>query len=238
VEHLAVMRVNLIPALFLWLSVTLTCAGQQVSDLVHPLVGTSAEGQTFPVAGVPFAMTDWTPQTRDGETKCVAPYYFEDKRIQGFRASHFLSGSCTQDYGSFTLMPVSGKLKLEAEARASAFTHSEETAHPYQYSVRLSDYDIRADMTGTLRCGILRFQYNRPGAAWLVLQSNRFVSMQKTMKFPARTVSIGSMPGTVKLPASRATSSFSSTAWFNQAGFGARHRARRTPAKRTEETCI
>jgi predicted alpha-1,2-mannosidase len=173
VEHLAVMRVNLIPALFLWLSVTLTCAGQQVSDLVHPLVGTSAEGQTFPVAGVPFAMTDWTPQTRDGETKCVAPYYFEDKRIQGFRASHFLSGSCTQDYGSFTLMPVSGKLKLEAEARASAFTHSEETAHPYQYSVRLSDYDIRADMTGTLRCGILRFQYNRPGAAWLVLQSNR-----------------------------------------------------------------
>ena len=34
----------------------------------------------------------------------------------GFRGSHFLSGSCTQDYGSFTLMPGSGPLKLSATA--------------------------------------------------------------------------------------------------------------------------
>jgi predicted alpha-1,2-mannosidase len=151
----------------------LACAGQPVADLVNPLVGTAGEGQTFPIAGVPFSMTDWTPQTRDGESKCVAPYYSGDRRIQGFRGSHFLSGSCTQDYGSFTVMPVSGRLKLSAQARASAFTHAGEIAHPYQYSVRLSDYDIRADMTGTLRCGLLRFRYNRAGAAWLVLQNNR-----------------------------------------------------------------
>ncbi len=167
------MRSPLIVAIALSLSVTVACAGQQVADLVNPLVGTTAQGQTFPVAGVPFAMTDWTPQTRDGETKCVAPYYFEDKRIQGFRGSHFLSGSCTQDYGSFTVMPVSGALQADAAARASAFSHAEETAHPYRYSVRLNDYDILAEMTGTLRCGLMRFQYNRPGAAWLVIQNNR-----------------------------------------------------------------
>jgi predicted alpha-1,2-mannosidase len=172
-QHLAVMRSILIPLIYLSLSTTLTCAGQQVADLVNPLVGTAAEGQTFPIAGVPFAMTDWTPQTRDGETKCVAPYYFADTRIQGFRGSHFLSGSCTQDYGSFTVMPVSGKLKLDAVARASSFSRAEETARPYKYSVRLSDYDILAEMTGTLRCGLMRFQYKRPGAAWLVLQNNR-----------------------------------------------------------------
>jgi putative alpha-1,2-mannosidase len=155
------------------LSVVRNCPGQQVADFVNRLVGTAGQGQTFPIAGVPFAMTDWTPQTRDGETKCGAPYYFADKRIQSFRGSHFLSGSCTQDYGSFTLMPVSGRLKLTADSRASAFTHADEIAHPYQYSVRLSDYDVRADMTGTLRCGLLRFHYNRPGPAWLVIQSNR-----------------------------------------------------------------
>jgi predicted alpha-1,2-mannosidase len=160
-------------AIYISLSMCLPCAGQQVADLVNPLVGTAGQGQTFPIAGVPFAMTDWSPQTRDGETKCVAPYYFEDKRIQGFRGSHFLSGSCTQDYGSFTVMPVSGRLKTSAETRASAFTHAEETAHPYRYSVRLSDYDVRADITGTLRCGLMRFQYNRPGASWLVIQNNR-----------------------------------------------------------------
>jgi predicted alpha-1,2-mannosidase len=167
------MRSLLVSAINLSLLLSVTCAGQQVADLVNPLVGTAAEGQTFPATGVPFSMTDWTPQTRDGEAKCIAPYYFGDKRIQGFRGSHFLSGSCTQDYGSFTIMPVSGKLKLSADARASAFIHAGEITHPYLYSVRLTDYDIRADMTGTLRCGMLRFQYNRPGASWLVIQNNR-----------------------------------------------------------------
>jgi predicted alpha-1,2-mannosidase len=189
-EHVPVMRSILsilIPAIYIVSSATVTCAGQQVADLVNPLVGTAAEGQTFPIAGVPFAMTDWTPQTRDGETKCVAPYYFADKRIQGFRGSHFLSGSCTQDYGSFTVMPVSGRLKLSAETRASAFTHADEMAHPYRYSVRLSDYDIRADMTGTLRGGLLRFQYNRAAAAWLVIQNNhRPGASQSEMRFDAK----------------------------------------------------
>jgi predicted alpha-1,2-mannosidase len=172
-QHLAGMRSIPILAIYMSLSICLNCFGQRVADLVNPLVGTVAEGQTFPVAGVPFAMTDWTPQTRDGETKCIAPYYATDTRIQGFRGSHFLSGSCTQDYGSFTVMPVSGKLKLDAAARASAFSHSEESAHPYKYSVRLRDYDILAEMTGSLRCGLMRFRYNRSGAAWLVIQNNR-----------------------------------------------------------------
>jgi putative alpha-1,2-mannosidase len=54
-------------------------------DLVNVMIGTAAEGQTFPATGVPFAMTQWTPQTRAGEGKCVAPYYAADTKIQGFR---------------------------------------------------------------------------------------------------------------------------------------------------------
>jgi predicted alpha-1,2-mannosidase len=145
---------------------------QVASDLVNPLVGTAADGQTFPAAGVPFAMTDWTPQTRDGETKCIAPYYAGDTRLQGFRGSHFMSGSCTQDYGSLTVMPVSGPLKLAAQARASGFTHADEQAHPYGYSVDLESYGIHADVTGTVRSGFMRFRYNRAGPAWLVIQTN------------------------------------------------------------------
>src|SRR6266568_8170205 len=74
----------------------------QSVDQVIPRIGTSAAGQTFPAVGVPFGMTQWTPETREGEAKCIAPYYAEDTRIHGFRGSHFLSGSCTQDYGSMT----------------------------------------------------------------------------------------------------------------------------------------
>jgi hypothetical protein len=40
-------------------------------------------------------MTQWTPQTQDGEAKCVAPYYFKDDRIQGFR--DHAGGGAAQD---------------------------------------------------------------------------------------------------------------------------------------------
>ena len=88
---------------------------------------------------VPFGMTNWTPQTRDAETKCVAPYYYTDSVIQGFRGSHWLSGSCVQDYGSVTIMPVAGKLKCLPQERGSAFSHNREIASPYYYSVKLDD---------------------------------------------------------------------------------------------------
>jgi predicted alpha-1,2-mannosidase len=117
-------------------------------------------------------MTQWTPQTRGGEQKCASPYYFADNRIQGFRGSHFMSGSCTQDYGSVTLMPESGTLKLGAIERASAFSHDQEKTAPYRYAVTLSDYSIQAQATGTSRAGILRFQYLKAGNAWIVVQSN------------------------------------------------------------------
>ena len=141
-------------------------------DQVNPLIGTAGEGQTYPSAGVPFGMTQWAPQTRDGEQKCIAPYYFADTRIQGFRGSHFLTGSCTQDYGSVTLMPMTGPLKLGQAQRSSAFTHSQEQSSPYRYAVTLTDYKIRAAVTGTSHAGLLRFTFASPGLAWILVESN------------------------------------------------------------------
>ena len=139
---------------------------------VDAMIGTSGGGQTYPAAGVPFGMTQWAPQTREGEHKCVAPYYFGDTRIQGFRGSHFMSGSCTEDYGSVTLMPVSGSLKLGARERASPFSHAEEQAAPYRYAVTLADYGIRAEVTARSHAGMLRFVFERPGKDWILVQSN------------------------------------------------------------------
>ena len=142
-------------------------------DLVHPLVGTANDGQTFPSAGVPFAMSDWTPETRPGETKCIAPYYYKDTKISGFRGSHFASGSCTQDYGSFTVMPLRDATKLVPTERASTFSHASEHATAYQYSVDLQDSGIHAELTGTLRSGMMEFRYPADAkTATVVLQSN------------------------------------------------------------------
>jgi predicted alpha-1,2-mannosidase len=141
-------------------------------DLVDPLIGTAHDGQTYPGVGAPFGMTQWTPQTRDGEAKCVAPYYFKDDRIQGFRGTHSWSGSCTQDYGSVTIMPETGPLKTDAVARASRFSHDHEQAQPWLYSVTLEDSGIYAEMTGSVRAGFLRFRFPSPGLAAVLIQPN------------------------------------------------------------------
>ncbi len=141
-------------------------------DTVNGLIGTSAEGQTFPATGMPFAMTQWTPQTRAGEAKCVAPYYFADTRIQGFRGSHFLSGSCAQDYGSFTLMPLLSPARLDAEGRAATFSRQNESARPYLYRVEL-ETGIRAEITGSERAGMMRFRFPAgQSVGWMDLENN------------------------------------------------------------------
>ncbi len=123
---------------------------------VDLLLGTSGGGQTVPAVGMPFAMTNWTPETQPTERKCVAPYHYTDPRITGFRASHWLSGSCAQEYGSVTLMPLTGPVHVTPEDRASVFRHQSEIMTPAYYSVRLERYSERVEMTGATRSGMLR----------------------------------------------------------------------------------
>jgi len=150
----------------------LVFAQESPIDRVHPLVGTERSGQTYPAVGFPFAMTTWTPQTRAGEVKCVAPYYFTDTKIQGFRGSHFMSGSCVADYGSFTIMPSVGTMKTLPVERASSFDRGSEHATPYDYSVNLKDAGIDAEITGTTRAGEMRFTFTRGGPASIVIEDN------------------------------------------------------------------
>lgn len=133
---------------------------------------TEEYGQTLPAVLEPNGMNFWTAQTQDTEVKCKAPYYYKDTKIQGFRNSHWIVGGCTQDYGSMTLMPLSGILKCQPENRASVFSHDDEIATPAYYSVLLKDYGIRAEMTGCSRSAIFRFTYNKEGDACLVVNPN------------------------------------------------------------------
>jgi putative alpha-1,2-mannosidase len=99
-------------------------------------------------------MTQWTPQTRTTEVKCQPPYYYKDSLLSGFRGTHWLSGSCTQDYGSFTIMPVAGKLKTSVKEYAVPFSHSDEITTPAYY--KLTAGSIVTEMTSTLRCGMMQ----------------------------------------------------------------------------------
>jgi predicted alpha-1,2-mannosidase len=158
--------------------------GQGPVDLVNPMVGTANGGQTFPGAGVPFGMTQWTPATRNSEKKGVVPYFYDDHLFKGIRGTHFLSGSATQDYGSFQFLAGSGGFQENDEPPATPYTHDEEHATPYLYQVELPKLGVSISATGTARCGILRFVFHRGGKAWLDIQNNAPAS-DGTLRFDA-----------------------------------------------------
>lgn len=152
---------------------------------VNPLIGTDIRivqgkdknsteerGQIMPAVGVPHGMTNWVAQTQATEQKCHPPYYYFQDAIQGFRASHWMNGSCTQDYGSVTIMPLSNKLETDPAKRASSFDHAQETATPSYYSVDLNDYGIHAELTGLSRAGIMQFSFEQDGDHYIVIEPN------------------------------------------------------------------
>ncbi len=134
--------------------------------------GSEEHGQTLPTVGVPHGMNLWTPQTRDTERKCVAPYYYSDCKLQGFRNSHWIVGGCTQDYGSMTLHAMAGELRTSPEARATRIDRKSEVARPDYYSVYLPDENLKAEMAGLSRAGIFRFTYDRDGIGHIVVNPN------------------------------------------------------------------
>jgi predicted alpha-1,2-mannosidase len=138
----------------------------------HSEAGSELKGQIAPAIGRPHAMTTWTPQTQATETKCIAPYYYNDPKINGFRGTHWLNGSCVQDYGSVTIMPVSGKLALRPAERGSHFDHKTETVTPAYYDVRLTDANIRAELSAHTRAGLLQFTFGTGGDNAILVEPN------------------------------------------------------------------
>jgi len=172
-------------------SVALVCGmaafAERPLDLVDTRVGTDAavtktaglfgkgseeHGQTLPAAGVPHGMNLWTPQTRDTEQKCIAPYYYADTLLQGFRNSHWIVGGCTQDYGSMTLHAMAGELRTSPERRGTPMARHTENARPDYYSVCLPKEGMKVEMTGLSRAGIFRFTYDRDGIGHIVVNPN------------------------------------------------------------------
>jgi predicted alpha-1,2-mannosidase len=151
------------------------CSGSpqktSLADLPDPLVGTDSSyelsrGNTYPAVFMPFGMIAWTAQTGEGGW----PYQYSKDRIRGFLATHRPS-AWTNDYGPFSLMPLTGALKVLPVERSSRFQHSNEDARAYRYSVTLDDYQVRAEMTPAPHGGVLRFTYPRTEDAYVVLDA-------------------------------------------------------------------
>ena len=142
-------------------------------DYVNPLVGTHSKytlstGNTYPAIALPWGMNFWTPQT--GKMGDGWAYVYDADKIRGFKQTHQPS-PWINDYGQFSLMPVTGKTVFDEEERASWFSHKAETATPYYYKVYLADYDITTEITPTERAAVFRFTFPEDESSSVVVDA-------------------------------------------------------------------
>jgi predicted alpha-1,2-mannosidase len=149
-----------------------TASSTTPAAIKHSEAGSEKNANTIPAVGVPFAMTQWTAQTRLTENKCIPPYFYKDSLLSGFRGTHWLSGSCTQDYGSFTIMPVVGKLTTKVSDYAIPFSHADETTSPAYYKINLPASQLCTEISASLRCGIMQFTMQRDDSLYILVTPN------------------------------------------------------------------
>jgi predicted alpha-1,2-mannosidase len=151
------------------------------ADLVNPLMGTDSEyklsnGNTYPAIALPWGMNFWTPQTRNmGNGWC---YTYNDNKITGIKQTHQPS-PWINDYAAFSLMAITGKIRVGENERASWFSHKAEVAKPYFYSVYLADYDVTAEITPTERSAMFRFTFPQSDSSYILLDGFNKGSMVK-----------------------------------------------------------
>jgi predicted alpha-1,2-mannosidase len=140
---------------------------QSPVEFVDPFIGTSNYGATHPGAVMPAGMVSVVPfnvaykkgaeNTFEKDSEWHSrPYVYENKFLTGFTHVN-LSGVGCPDLGSILLMPTAGPLELDPEKNGS--TYSDEKASPAYYTNTLDKYNIKAEMSATLRSGISRYTF-------------------------------------------------------------------------------
>ncbi|MGL5938116.1 MAG: GH92 family glycosyl hydrolase [Phocaeicola sp.] len=142
-------------------------------DYVSILVGTQSKhslstGNTYPAIALPWGMNFWAPQT--GKMGDGWSYSYDADRIRGFKQTHQPS-PWINDYGQFSLMPITGKAVFNQDERASWFSHKAEVAKPYYYKVYLADHDVVTEIAPTERAAIFRFTFPDNDNSYVVVDA-------------------------------------------------------------------
>ena len=149
------------------------CEAYEPVDYVNTLMGTDSKfllsnGNTYPAVALPWGMNFWTPQT--GRMGDGWAYTYAADKIRGFKQTHQPS-PWINDYGQFSIMPVTGGMKIGEDERASWFSHKAEMATPYYYQVYLADHDVVAEMSPTERCAAFRFTFPESEESYVVIDA-------------------------------------------------------------------
>jgi alpha-1,2-mannosidase, putative len=165
-----------LPALLLFFLISNAQLVQKITnpvDYVNPLMGTDSRpslsnGNTYPSISLPWAMNAWVPQTNtmgNGWT-----YQYGAEKIRGFKQTHQPS-PWINDYGQFSIMPVTNKMKFDENSRASWYSNKTEISTPYYYSVYLADADVTTEITPTERAAQFRFTWPTSDSSFIVVDA-------------------------------------------------------------------
>jgi predicted alpha-1,2-mannosidase len=142
-------------------------------EWVNPLMGTQSKfslsnGNTYPAIALPWGMNFWSPQT--GKMGDGWLYTYDAEKIRGFKQTHQPS-PWINDYGQFSIMPVTGKLRFTENERGSWFSHKSEVVKPFYYSVYLADHDATFEIAPTERAASVRITFPETDSAFVVLDA-------------------------------------------------------------------
>jgi len=147
----------------------------------NPLQGTDShhgfsKGNTAPLIALPFGMNHWSPQTEEGR------WFFSPRqhKLQGVRCTHQPS-PWMGDYGSFTIMPQSGRRLLSAWHRGAAYRLDKSVVKPHHFRAEIIQTGTTLEMSPTVRGAIFRFTFPAGAPSRVILDpaaGESFVSVR------------------------------------------------------------
>lgn len=147
------------------------CASKQHQpvDLADPMVGTGFHGHTFPGATTPFGAVQLSPDTRAGNWDAASGYHYSDSTLDGFSHTHLSGTGCT-DLGDVFFRPTTADVDTSGTLyQPTPFFHSDETARPGYYSVKLPEEQVFAEFTATPHAGIHRYTFPKDKPARIIV---------------------------------------------------------------------
>ncbi len=149
-------------------------AREKLVPYVRPMVGTQGEGNTYPGASAPFGMVQFSPDTEKELWETASGYEYSDSSIMGFSLTH-LNGTGIPDLGDFLVMPQVGTPKFISGSKAhpdsgyrSRYSHTDESASPGYYRVRLQRSNVNVEVTAADRSGMMRLTFPKTDSAYVM----------------------------------------------------------------------
>ena len=141
------------------------------TQYVNPLIGSDSapelsNGNTYPAIALPWGMNFWTPQT--GEMGDGWIYTDKNSGLVGIRQTHQPS-PWINDYGAFSIMPISGELRVLENDRKSQFNNIK--VLPHYYKVELIDSKTIVELSPTKRSAHFKFEFSKNSKSHIIIDA-------------------------------------------------------------------